>query len=312
MYSQQAMKKAIIIFQFCVLGAIGAFAQTGTTNGVTIKDGNAQPEFLSVNDEWKQSLRPDGVIDRVPHRNFVVKHNQIRENDIMWSKRLWRLIDIRQRANEPFRYAGDDESGGGLFIEILIDGIKRGDVQAFDVLDDRFTTKLEYADILGRLSGKPDTLYIPSTTGVDSMVIRKREFDPEKVLNYRVKEDVVFDRVLGRAVTRIIGICPVVDKYDENNEFRGQQPLFWLYYPDLRPTLTKFKVYNPDNDAITSRITWDDYFEQHRFSSFIYKSTLRNNTQQNIRDYKNGVEKIYTSEKNKEFIFNKEQDMWVQ
>jgi gliding motility associated protien GldN len=308
---EKTMKKIVLIFQLLCLSGIASFAQTGGNTTVTTQDGNAQSEFLTVReDEWKRSLRPDGIIDKVPHRNYVIPYDRVRENDVMWRKRIWRMIDVRQKQNEAFRYAGvDEEAGGGLFIEILIDAIKRGDVQAFDVMNDRFTTPINYEAIKGKMTGRPDTLIIQGSLGQDSMVITQREFDPEKVIYYRVKEDIVFDRVLGRAVTRIIGIAPIYDKYDENGEFRGQQTLFWIYFPDLRPSLAKYKVYNSDNDE--GRITWDDYFQKHMFSSFIYKSTMNNLLGQDVKEYKSGVDKIYTSDKVKETLFNKESDMWV-
>ena len=48
----------------------------------------------------------------------------IREDDILWKKRVWREIDTREKQNVAFRYAGDEHTGGGMFIEILIDAIK--------------------------------------------------------------------------------------------------------------------------------------------------------------------------------------------
>jgi gliding motility associated protien GldN len=141
------------------------------------------------------------------------------------------------------------------------------------------------------------------------MVITNRDFAPEDITRFKVKEDVIFDRNLGRAVTRIIGIAPVMDKRDENGEIRSQQTLFWIYYPDARPTFAKYEVYNPDNDVF--RITWDDYFEKHKFNSYIYKSSNGNVANEELKDYKKGIDRLYESEKIKETLFNKEHDLWV-
>jgi gliding motility associated protien GldN len=303
------MKKIAILFQVLMAASICAIAQPNTPGAIGDPNTTAQPEFLKVKDSWSPSLRPDGAIDRVAHVNPVVPWANIRENDVLWRKRLWRLIDTRIKQNVAFRYPGDEETGGGYFIEIILNGIKKGDLTAFDPLDDRFTSALKWEDIQVKLAGKSDTTLITGSQGQDSMVITNRDFAPEDITRFKVKEDVIFDRNLGRAVTRIIGIAPVMDKRDENGEIRSQQTLFWIYYPDARPTFAKYEVYNPDNDVF--RITWDDYFEKHKFNSYIYKSSNGNVANEELKDYKKGIDRLYESEKIKETLFNKEHDLWV-
>jgi gliding motility associated protien GldN len=303
------MKKSVILFQLFMMLGFCAFAQPNVPSNIGDPNTQSTPEFLKVREDWKPSLRPDGAIDKVAHIHPVVPWTTIRENDVLWRKRLWRIIDTRVKQNYAFRYPGDDETGGGYFIEILLNAIKKGDVQAFDVLDDRFTAAIKWDDVELKLAGKKDTLPMTGSNGQDSMVITNREFAPENITRFRIKEDVIFDRNLGRAVTRIIGICPVLDKYNEDGEYRSQQPLFWLYYPELRPTLAKYEVYNPDNDVF--RISWDDLFEKHKFDSYIYKSSNGNISQEDIKDYKKGVDKLYESEKIKQTLFDKEHDLWV-
>ena len=50
-------------------------------------------------------------------------------------------------------------------------------------------------------------------------------------------------------VVRIAGIAPVRDIYDDKNQFRGSQAMFWLYYPDVRGVLAGYEVVNPTNDV---------------------------------------------------------------
>ncbi len=303
------MKKVLAVLQVAVFGTLMATAQPNMVGGIGDPKTQAKPEFLTVKEGWQPSLRPDGVVDKVPHRGIVTPWQPIRENDVMWKRRLWRMIDVRQKQNEAFRYAGDEESGGGYFIEILLDAIKKGDVTAFDVLDDRFTAALKYSDVEVKLAGQATTMTMTNTKGEDSTVTFTREFSPEDITRFKIKEDVIFDRNIGRAVTRIIGIAPIMDKRDENGEIRSQQTLFWLYYPDIRNTLAKYEVYNPDNEQF--RITWDDYFEKHMFYSLIYKSSANNIANEEVKDYKRGVDRLLEHEKIKEELFNKEHDMWT-
>ena len=217
-------------------------------------------------------------------------------------------IDTRQKQNFAFRYPGDEESGGGMYIEILIDAIKSGKVTAFK--DDRFTIQMDAADVMKILLPPPDTTYRDRVDGTTEMIIVKHDWNPENITKYRMKEDVIFDKNVGRMIHRIIGIAPYLDIMNpEDNSYRGSTPLFWVSYADIRPINVKYEVYNPENDVF--RMTWDDFFEKRHFASYVIKSTFDNILQTDISNSKKGIDKLYESEDIKEKIFNKEHDLWV-
>ena len=86
--------------------------------------------------------------------------------------------------------------------------------------------------------------------------------------------------------------------------------LFWVYYPDLRPILAKYEVYNPKNMG-QSRMTWEELFESRMFSSYIVKSTLDNAANRNISGYiKDPILALLEGDNIKDKIFNYEQDLW--
>mgnify|MGYP001627377994 CR=1 FL=1 len=303
------INKTKTIFSIAMLACAAAVAQPGVPPPAGM---NADPSVLggaatAVNDSWKPSLRRDGAIDRVEHNYYLTPWQPIREADVLWKKRIWREIDTRQKQNLVFRYPGDDESGGGMYIEILLDAIKKAKITAFK--DDRFTTPLTSEDVMDILVGKPDTSYIELLSGDIEMRVINPTFNPDKVTKYRVKEDWIFDKNIGRMVVRIVGIAPYLDRFDGDGNYRGSLPVFWLHYEDLRPINIRYEVYNPENDVY--RITWDDFFEKRMFGSYIIKSTINNPFQDDIKNYKQGVDKLYESEEIKEKLFNKEHDMWV-
>ena len=263
----------------------------------------------AVKSGWKPSLVKDGVYDRVAHINQPLSYQPIREAEIMWKKRAWREIDTREKMNVVFRYPGDETTGGGMFIEILIDAIKKGKVKAYSNFDDRFTDALTKDQVIEMLTGKPDTTYVEDAiTGQQTMRITRRDFDPDKVTKFRIKEDWIFDRNLGRMVVRIIGLAPYLDKFNEDGSYRASQAMFWLYYPELRETLAQFEVFNPENDV--ARITWEEYFESRFFSSRIIK--ISNPFDANFRELNyTSMEALYEGQHASESIFNKEHDMWV-
>jgi gliding motility associated protien GldN len=298
--------KMIIAAAMLVCGA--AIAQPGVPPPPGMNtDPSATATANAVNDTWKPSLRKDGAIDKVEHNNYLTPWQPIREADVLWSKWVWREVDTRQKQNFAFRYPGDEYSGGGMYIEILMDAIKKGKITAFS--DDRFTNPLSVEEVLALVTGKPDTTYREKVDGTVEMIIVNKSFNPEAITKFRMKEQWIFDKNLGRMVVRIIGIAPYIDRYNEDGSYRLSLPMFWLHYEELRNTNVKYEVYNPENDVY--RITWDDFFEKRLFASYIIKSTLNNPLQEDIKNLKQGVDRLYESEEIKERIFNKEHDLWV-
>lgn len=262
-----------------------------------------------VNKNWQPSLVRDGVIDRVAHISKSLDWQPIREADVLWKKRAWREIDTRERQNVAFRYPGDENTGGGFFIEILIDGIKKGKIKAYSNFDDRFTSALTKDQIQEMIQGKLDTTYAEDPiTGEMKMSITRREFNPEVFTKYRLKEDWIFDRNVGKMVVRIIGLAPLEDIYNEDGSYRASRPLFWIYFPEARDLLSQYEVFNPENDV--ARVTWDDFFEARMFSSHIVKVSNPYDMSFREQNYSQ-MESLYEGQRAAEKIFDKEHDMWV-
>jgi len=262
-----------------------------------------------VNKDWLPSRTNDGVLDRIPHMSQPIPWQPIRPDDVLWKKRVWREIDTREKQNIAFRYAGDENTGGGMFIEILIDAIKRGKIKAYKSFDDRFTTIMTKEDIMESVAGKVDTQIITDpVSGTEVTKYINHDFNPETITKYRIKEDWIFDRNQGQMVVRIIGLAPVKDIIGDDGVYRGSQAMFWLFYPDIRGLLAQYEVYNPANDV--DRYTWDEFFESRQFSSKITKVSSPFVNQQ-FKDNMSPMESLYENQRTADDIFNKEHDMWV-
>ncbi len=277
-----------------------AFAQDPATNG-----NNNEP----VSGTWQPSLVRDGAYDRTPHVARTLAWQPVREADVMWKKRVWREIDTREKQNMPFRYPGDDQTGGGYFIEILLDAVKKGKIKAYSTFNDQFTQALTKEQIMEKLVGKPDTVEVEDPiTGQVTRQISQRDFDPDKVTKYRIKEDWIMDRNLGRMVVRIIGIAPIIDIMDPNTgEYRTSAPLLWIYYPEARPVLAQYEVFNPQNDV--QRMTWDDFMEGRYWSGHVIQTSNPFNTNFKNLGY-NNMEALYEGQRVEDQILNKQLDMW--
>lgn len=265
----------------------------------------------------RKSLRNDDAVERnLVKERTPLSYEHIREDDAVYRQRLWREIDVHEKMNLPFVYRADGDNGNQRFVIILLNAIKSGEITAFNPDDDRFTTPLTYGSIAKKLVGEPIIIQVPNWTldpdgskGImkDSTIIN--EFDPNAIEKFWVKEDVVFDKESSRLHTRILGIAPMVTIKNPDGSFRAVSPLFWVYYPDMRPMLARFEAYNGKNYG--ARLSWEEMFESRMFASRVIKSTIENPNDQFIEGYiKDPILRLLEGDNIKEKIFNYEQDLW--
>jgi gliding motility associated protien GldN len=286
------------------------------------KDTVPTPKVVDIDlklDAPKPSLRNDNAIERNLVRERVpLAYEHIREDDAAYVQRVWREIDVHEKINLPFVYKAEGDNGNQRFIIILLNAIKANEVVAFSASggDDRFTTPMTFKEIAELLVGKPKVQQIPDWTndpdgskGLMKDTTIGAEFNPDDVERYWIKEDVVFDKESSRMTTRILGIAPMKTFKNEDGSFRAVAPLFWVYYPDLRPMLARYDVYNGRNYG--AKMSWEELFESRMFSSRILKSTINNPNDFFISSYiKDPILALLEGENIKEKIFNYEQDLW--
>jgi len=276
------------------------------------------PRIGGFNDTIKPSLRNDGAVMRNMFRDRnPLQYEDLRADDALFTERVWREIDIREKINMPFRYRAEDDNGDQRFISILVNAVRHNGVVAFSADDDRFTTPLDSLAFEKVISGggQCDTIpvyNISDPTKIDKYVVTCATVNPDDIIRFRIKEDWVFDRESSRMYCRIIGIAPLKVVYAPDGKTeRGTSTLFWVYYPDLRPTLAKAEVYNPKNMGM-GRMTWEELFEARMFSSYIVKSTIDNPFNKFIRSYiQDDILALLEGENIKEKIFNYEQNLWA-
>lgn len=279
----------------------------------------AIPQAELKMDTVRPSLRNDNAVQRnLVKDRTPLEYEYIREDDATYMQRVWREIDVHEKMNVPFSYKAVADNGDQRFIMILLRAIKSGEVTAFSAVggDDRFTTPLLWKDIAEMMVGKPQVKQIPDwkndpdgSKGLMKDTTISAEFNPDIVERYWIKEDVVFDKESSRMYTRILGIAPIKTVLNDDGSFRAVTPAFWVYYPDLRPLLAKYEVYNGKNFG--ARMSWEELFESRMFASRVIKSTVNNPNDIFISSYvKDPILALLEGENVKEKIFNYEQDLW--
>ena len=287
------------------------------------KDTTPVKQELPVPEIKIDSARPSLRNDYAFERNLIkdrtpLAYEHIREDDAVYVQRVWREIDVHEKMNLPFAYKADGDEGNQRFVMVLLNAIKRGEITAFSAAggDDRFTTPVTFGEIGELILGKPTIKQIPDwvndpdgSKGLMKDTIISKEFNPDLVERFWVKEDWIFDKESSRMQVRILGIAPLLTIRNEDESFRAVTPIFWVYYPDLRPMLARFDVYNGKNYG--ARMSWEELFESRMFASRIIKSTINNPNDEFIASYiKDPILGLLEGENIKERIFNYEQDLW--
>jgi len=269
-------------------------------------------------DTPRKSLRNDAIIERnLVKDRTPLTYEHIREDDAVYRQRIWREVDVHEKMNLAFVYKATEDNGNQRFINILLNEIKRNQITAFDAnVDDRFTTPMTFKQIAEGLVAKPKTIQVPDmvndpdgSKGLMRDTVIQDEFNPEAVERYQIKEEWVFDKESSRLHVRILGIAPEKTILNPDGSFRAVTPIFWVYYPDLRPMLAKYEAYNGKNYG--ARMSWEELFESRMFSSRIIKSTIDNPGDQFVAGYiKDPILQLLEGENIKEKVFNYEQDLW--
>ena len=230
----------------------------------------------------------------------------VRKADVMWSKRIWREIDFRQKFNQKLYYPIETQQNWKSFTVTILDAVKEGEITAYDINNtDELLIPITYNEVVGR---QIDTSYTtmrrpyPPYDEYDTVIFTS--FDPTKIMRLRIKEDWYFDKQRSQMMVRILDMCPVIIK--ERNGEEGTEPLFWFSYAEARPTLANSFVFNADNSAM--RLSFDEVFIKRLFDSYIYKE--QNVFDRRISQYATGVDALLESKRIKDEMFDFEQFLW--
>lgn len=285
------MKFALQLFCFCLMMSLFSNSTVAQT----------PDDILTESSDPNVDQPLDDIVEKkIVYEKRLLPYDQVREADIFWEKRIWRVIDIREKMNLPFAYPERP------FFTILMDGAINEEITVYSTEDDKFTAPLT-PDEVASMGATVDTVitFDPETYEEQIQVVRN-DLNPEDVKRFRMKEVWFFDEETSTLQVRILGIAPMIDVKDENGNFRYEKPMFWVYYPEARKILSRESVFNPGNDA--SPNTWEDLMEMRFFSSYISKES--NVLNRRLQDYLSGVDLLLEADKIKREIFNFEHDLW--
>jgi len=284
--------------------------------------------FVAVNAQVLTPEQMNSVYKKEKHHEKKVQHYaSLRQADVMWSRKVWRDIDMRQKINHSFYYpmnngdvdqiTTDDRKS---LIDVIYTAVLEGTITPYGrpTYDDEFRFPMTSAEVrnVGNAEQRIIQVYDQKliSEGVDAELAKKDSvlnipFDRNTIKKWRLKEEWFFDKQRSVMDVRILGLAPMQEDRDEvNNDLLGTfSPIFWVYFPEAREVLINAEVFNlVKNDA--ERKTYDDIFWKRMFGSTIVKEA--NVMNRSIDEYMVGLDALLEAERIKTEIFNIEHDLW--
>lgn len=300
------MKKIFLLSLLAFL-TVSAFAQTKDTPIVPKKKGPKKDGFV-----YKETTTAD----------TVVPYAEVKQEDVYYTKRIWREIDLRDRGNEILA------SPKVNLIGTIYEALKNGELDLYAADDEDFkgqaiSQKKSGTAKSGSYSAV-DTAFLGVNPATNEVNRADNNFFKERFIAIRIKEDWILDIKRGIFEPRIVGLAPVILQLSfpqDNNgnpiidpitskpkvDTLGTPAVGWLYFDDLRHILVKTKIANNNND--NSGINFDDVFVRRLYFSNITKVSKSND--ERFKDYlANSKDQLLESERIKKAMADFEQGLW--
>jgi gliding motility associated protien GldN len=244
-------------------------------------------------------------------------YGMTKDDDILWSKVVWEVIDLNQKINHNYYFPIDSTLGSTRLslYNTLNKALKQKKFKTYE--DSYFIDEKPVEKIQEELSAVCVKSQITET-------VSPADFD-----HFKIKGIWFFDKRQGELRYRLLAIAPLIgfdakkkcgiEEDRERSEMDGEEfvyptpkelrPLYWAYFPEVRQILHESKVFNSKNGS--RPISYDHLLNSRRFSAIIVQEeNIYGNRV--IEDFVRGnsLFQLLEADKIKEDIRNKEIDMW--
>ncbi len=263
--------------------------------------------FLSLEGKAQQEVLDGAYIDEHKKTRQVIRHPHLRSSDVMWEKRVWRVIDNKQKINFPLYYPTKEIKDRKSLWQVITENLAEGSITAYrsgpgNDVDDFSEGTFQWAAFKKEIltdSCVDDGVKVPNPT------------EAEHVRRYKLKEVWYFDKQRSVMDVKIIGLAPFVIKGNPCSPGSGLEKAgtgFWLYYPECRYVFQNYEAYNMVGENKSEMRSYDDLFIKRRFDSYIVKES--NVYDRAIRQYKSDLDALLEAKKIKNEMFRIEHDLW--
>ena len=193
--------------------------------------------------------------------------------DVVWRRDVYRELNLNDDANAGLYYPAETSgSQMNLFtyiFKLMMAGPSHGGINVYQYRldgnerfsDDALVKPLAFLD-------DHHIFYERTDRGIH---IDDSDIPSSEVKGYYIKECSYYDQISATFHTKVIALCPIMERADDFGDGTTKYPLFWVKYDDLAPLLAKrtIMVSNLNNAAVMSL---DDYFTLNKYKGKIYKT----------------------------------------
>ena len=143
----------------------------------------------------------------------VIPYPHLREADVMYFRRIWQEMDLKQKINHPYYYPVEPIMDRKNLFDVIRDGLLvEGSLVAYSPGpagdNDEFTLPLTTDSIYNILNPIQYNKQWDDDGELIGTTQTRRPIESENVTRYRLKEDWIWDRQRSERYVRIIGVAP--------------------------------------------------------------------------------------------------------
>jgi gliding motility associated protien GldN len=132
----------------------------------------------------------------------------VREADVVWAHRVWRVIDFKEKINQVFFYPVTPDQGRKNLFTILDEALTEGRIRGFET--DMFAKEVNWEEMKASLAGSE--IISRWDTDIDGNEIEtfdtiQTSLSTEDITMLRIKEDWFIDKNRSVEDVRIIGFA---------------------------------------------------------------------------------------------------------
>ena len=267
------------------------------------------------------------ALDSLADTLAIVNH---RYDDVVWSRTVYRIIDMRDKQNFQLYFPMIPTDEYRSLFRVVMDAVVNGSLNAYSKVEREisplYTVQLTKdsirhliasvtVDTINRNTTKNELISTDPITQKLSISNFLYKDYVKNQLKFLIQEVYFFDKHTSRLYSKIIGIAPIYALTEGNLSgvntdqvsYFQSSVICWFLFDELRPYLARQYVIPSGND--TQRLTYDDFFSQHLFSSYILGDSNINN--RTLLQYLTNPDKIRKEQKRIETeLLNFEQDLW--
>ena len=192
------------------------------------------------------------------------------EENVVWRRDIYREVDLMLDPNAGLYYPTESIGNQMNLFTYIFKLFMTGNINVYEYRLDGNESFIDAAKVNPKAFLDNYHIYYERTDR--GIHIDDSDIPSKEVKGYYVKESAYFDQVSATFHTKVLALCPIMQREDDFGDGSQKYPLFWVRYDDLAPFLAKQQIMTSNlNNAATMSI--DDFFTRNQYRGKIYKTT---------------------------------------